>query len=91
MWKRLSTICFALAFSGCGGPVVKEKVSVAKVPIVAKCTADRPERPQRLSDVFSDAEWQSLAPRAKTSQVAAQGLRWQNYGEQMDAATAGCP
>ncbi|WP_158010597.1 hypothetical protein [Tardibacter chloracetimidivorans] len=90
MLKKLS-IAFSLLACSCGGPVVKEKVSVAKVPVVAKCTADRPERPQRLSAAFSDAEWQSLAPRAKASQVAAQGLRWQNYGEQMDAATAGCP
>lgn len=91
MWKQFSMICFVSAISACGGTVTKETVNTAKVPVVAKCTKERPERPQSLSAAFSDAEWQSLAPRAKASQIAGQGLRWQNYGEQMDAATAGCP
>lgn len=89
MWK----LCLiALSLAACSSPtVVKERVSVAKLPVSVPCASARPERPVALSQQFTNAEWSALAPRAKASQIGAQALRWQNYGEKADAATLGCP
>ena len=88
-----STLVLVLALAGCATPeVVTREVTVeVRVPVVQPCARAGPDRPEALRSNYPDAVWQAMDVRQKTAAVSAAGLRWQTYGEQTHAATAGCP
>jgi hypothetical protein len=79
----------ALALAGCGGTVVQERPVTVKVPVAQACAGSRPTAPAPLKDRAPD--WYELDVKQKSALVGRQGLEWQTYGEQLNAATAACP
>lgn len=85
-----TTIAALLCLSACSPRVIyKDRPVVVNVPVVQPCAGVRPTEPIALKDRTPD--WDSLDVRQKAALVAKQGLERQAYGEQLNAATAGCP
>lgn len=78
-----------ITLSACAHPVVKDRPVEVRVPVSQPCAGERPAKPVALKDKVP--EWNSLDVRQKAAHVARQGLEWQTYAEQLEAATAGCP
>jgi hypothetical protein len=83
-------LCLALlAITACTHTVYRDRTVDVFKPVPQPCAGERPARPAALKDTTPD--WNTLDVRQKAAVVARQGLEWQTYGEQLDAATAACP
>jgi hypothetical protein len=88
--KTLRFALIPLVFLGaCTRTIEHDRPVTVKVPVAQPCAGERPARPAALKDTTPD--WNTLDVRQKAAVVARQGLSWQTYGEQLDAATAACP
>ena len=78
-----------LLLAGCGHTVVQDRPVTVKVPVSQPCAATRPTPVVPLKD--QPIDWAALDVKQKAALVARQGLDLRTYGEQLNAATAGCP
>lgn len=87
--KRLYAMA-ALALAACGGgTVVENRPEVVKVPVTVPCVSgERPAAPESLKAKHPD--WESYSVKQKAEYAAAQALRHQSYGQELDAATSAC-
>ena len=84
---RYLIILFALA--GCGGTVVQDRPVVVKVPVSVPCVSgERPAAVTPLKEQYPN--WQGKTVKQKAELVAAQALRHQTYGQEINAATSAC-
>lgn len=89
---RKTCFCALLVLSACkGDPIYRDRTVTVNVPVAQPCANPRPATVTPLSERYSDEAWQALDARQKAAAVARQGLDRQTYGEQLYAATAGCP
>ena len=85
---RYGIAVVALLLAGCK-TVVQDRPVEVRVPVSVPCAGERPDKPVPLRDRSPD--WDQLDVRQKAAHVARQGLAWQDYAEQLDAATGACP
>lgn len=79
----------AVALAGCSSnPVYQDRPVTVKVPVTVPCTTPRPVQPVPIKEKTPD--WNSLDVRQKAAHVGKQGLEWQTYGQELNAATAAC-
>ena len=74
----------------CGGPtVVENRPEVVKVPVTVPCVSG--ERPVGITPLnVQYPDWYSFTPKQKAERAAAQALRHQSYGQELNAATGAC-
>jgi hypothetical protein len=74
----------------CGGStVVENRPEVVKVPVTVPCVSgERPALPYSLK--ASHPDWYSYTPKQKAEYAAAQALRHQSYGQELNTATGAC-
>ena len=87
--KRLYAMA-ALALAACGGgTVIENRPEVVKVPVTVPCVAsERPAAPESLKEKHPD--WAGYSVKQKAEYAAAQALRHQSYGQELNAATGAC-
>lgn len=87
---KYTTLLLATLLAGCGGGVVvEEKPITVKVPVTVPCVAGpRPEGVVPLKQAHPN--WYSYTPKQKTELAAAQALKHQSYGQEINAATSAC-
>ena len=87
--KQLIAIA-ALSLSACNSPVVvKDRPQIVSKPVTVPCVSGkRPDAVPSLKQQHPD--WYSYTPKQKTEYAAAQGLRHQSYGQEVNAATGAC-
>lgn len=92
---RRIVICAALALCACATEqetVFRDRMVEVKVPVAQPCVnGKRPEPVIPLKQTFSDEQWRALDTRQKAAVVGKQGLAHKTAGEDLNAATAGCP
>lgn len=77
--------------AGCSGPAVyRDRVVTVKEPVTQPCAGERPNAVPQLRTFYDDAAWQAMDARQKAAAVSKQALDLRTWGEQLDAATAGC-
>jgi len=74
----------------CGGStVVENRPEVVKVPVQVPCVSG--ERPAPVEPLkASHPDWYGYTPKQKAEYAAAQALRHQSYGQELNAATGAC-
>lgn len=86
---RMALILALAALSACSPRVVtKDRPITVKVPVATPCALPRPLQPGSLTS--RTPGWDDMDVRQKAAAVGMWGLDWQTYGEQLNAATAGC-
>jgi hypothetical protein len=87
---KLYAMAFALTLTACSPQVVyRDRVQTVSIPVAQPCATTRPAHPGTLESRTPD--WADLDVRQKAAWVGRHGLDLRTYGEQLDAATAGCP
>lgn len=86
---KRAVIALSAILSACGGTVVQDRPVRVNVPVVQSCALPRPVPVVPLKE--QPIDWTSLDVRQKSALVGKQGLDYKTYGEQLSAATAGCP
>lgn len=89
MHKALSIALVGL-LAACGGStVVENRPEVVKVPVTVPCVSgERPAAPVALKEGHPD--WYGYSVKQKAEYAAAQALRHQSYGQELNAATGAC-
>ncbi len=87
---KYAPITLIALLSACGGStVVENRPEVVKVPVAVPCVSgERPVAPESLKAKHPD--WESYSVKQKAEYAAAQALRHQSYGQELDAATSAC-
>jgi hypothetical protein len=81
-----------LMLSACAHPTIVKNVPVTvKVPVAQACAGSRPAPVIPLKDQMTEEQWKALDVKQKAAFVGKQGLDLRTYGEQLNAATGGCP
>lgn len=82
----------ALLLTGCGPKVIwRDRVVSVNVPVAQPCAGERPAAVPTLRERFPDPVWAGMDARQKAAAVSKQAIDLRGHGEQLDAATAGCP
>jgi hypothetical protein len=79
-----------IALAACGHDSAPPPETIGHL-VATPCAKPRPEPVQPLSEQFSKEEWLAFSPKQKSALVAAQGLKRQTYGDELDVATKACP
>lgn len=88
--KRVVMISLTAALAACSPKVITRDVPVeVKVPVAQPCATERPVPPVPLSRTYPN--WPAMDVKQKAAAVGKQGLEWQGYAQQLNAATAACP
>ncbi len=83
-------IALALALAGCGSKVIyRERVQTVNVPVRQPCAGARPAKVASLKARTPD--WAAMDVRQKAAATGGWALEQLTYGQNLDAATAGCP
>lgn len=83
------SIALVALLSGCGGTVVESRPEVVKVPVSVPCVSgERPAAVESLKAKHPD--WSGYSVKQKAEYAAAQALRHQSYGQELNAATGAC-
>lgn len=78
-----------LLLYGCGSSVVQDRPTIVKVPATVPCVAgERPVAPDSLKSKHPN--WAGYSVKQKAEYAAAQALRHQSYGQELNAATGAC-
>ena len=87
---KYSTLLLATLLTACGGSaVVESRPEIVKVPVTVPClSGERPTPPDSLKAKHPDWAWYSV--KQKAEYAAAQALRHQSYGQELNAATGAC-
>lgn len=80
----------ALSLAGCGPKTYRDRIVTVKTPVSVPCALERPAPVASLKDAYPEVVWASMDTRQKAAAVGKQVLDRQAYGEQLNAATAGC-
>ena len=83
---RYALILACAALAGCGGTVIKDRPVEILRPVPQPCALSRPAEPAPLP-----TDWDSLDVKQKAAAVGKWALEWQQYGQDLNAATAACP
>ena len=87
--KYAGLILVAPLFACGGSTVVDGRPEVVKVPVTVPCVSgERPADVESLKAAHPD--WYSYTPKQKAEYAAAQALRHQSYGQELNAATGAC-
>lgn len=70
--------------------VYRDRVVEVSMPVVQPCALNRPTHIPTLQERYPDPAWASMDARQKSAAVGKQALDLRGFGEQLDAATAGC-
>lgn len=68
-----------------GRTVVQDRPVTVLTPVAVPCALERPAKPGPLP-----GNWDALDVRQKAAAVGKAAIEWRDYGEALDAATAGC-
>ena len=79
-----SVACVALSACSTSKPVQDRPVVVNR-PVVVDCALERPAKPNSLP-----SDWDSRDVRQKSALIGQKAIQWRDYGEALEAATAGC-
>ena len=81
---------FGLVLASCGqGTVIQDRPVSVSVPVTVPCVAgERPAPPESLKSKHPG--WNSYSVKQKAEYAAAQALRHQSYGQELNAATGAC-
>jgi hypothetical protein len=87
---KYAVLILAALLCACGGStVVENRPEVVKVPVTVPCVAgERPAMVEPLKSAHPD--WHGYTPKQKAEYAAAQALRHQSYGQELNAATGAC-
>lgn len=83
-----------LLLAGCAtpAPIIRDRVSEVKVPVVAPCrSGERPTEPVSVRDRLPRAEWDALSTDQRENLLQAQALDRKAFGDKLVVNTAGCP
>lgn len=91
--KIHATLILASLIGGCSPSVVyRDRLVEVKVPVPQPCVVGtRPDPVTSIKQEISAENWKALDVRQKAAVVAKKGLAHKTYGENINAATAGCP
>lgn len=78
------------ALSACTSTTYRDRVQMVNVPVAQPCLTALPAPVAPLGERFSDTAWQSLDVRQKAAAMGAIAVESRTYGEQLEAASAGC-
>lgn len=79
-------LIFAAAFvAACSSKPVQDRPVVVNRPVTVPCALERPAKPGPLP-----TDWYDRDVRQKAALVGRKAIEWRDYGEALDAATAGC-
>ena len=89
MRKALS-IALVGVLGACGGSaVVENRPERVSIPVTVPCVSgERPSAPEILKAKHPD--WAGYSVKQKAEYAAAQALRHQSYGQELNAATGAC-
>lgn len=87
---RALPLVFLLTACG-GGTIVQDRPVSVSIPVVIPCVGDRPAAVTPLKNRYPRTEWDGFTVKQKAELASAQGLKHQNYGTAMTAATGECP
>lgn len=82
--KRTVILAF-LALTACSGKPVQDRPVTVLKPVHTPCALERPVKPGPLP-----SDWYDRDVRQKSALVGQKAIQWMDYGEALDAATAGC-
>lgn len=89
---RVEILLIGLLMAGCSPKVVTRDVPVeVKVAVPQPCATKRPVPPKDMVQRWPDSVWNEMDVRQKSAAAGDWGLRQQEYGQELDAATASCP
>lgn len=90
---RILAAGLTLMLSACGGAaVVQDRPITVNVPVAQPCVSgQRPPLVVPLKMALTDEEWAAMDVKQKSARVGTQMLDRMKYGEDLRAATGGCP
>ena len=89
--RHLAALAILAFLAACGGEVVRDRAQIVSVPVVQPCAGTRPAPVKPLKERYTDDMWSSMDLVQKLAVTGLQALDRQDYGNQLDAATAACP
>ena len=75
----------AVLLAGCTGKPVQDRPVTVLKPVHTPCALERPAKPGPLP-----GDWDTRDIRQKAALIGQKAIQWRDYGEALDAATAGC-
>ena len=88
MMRIALTVALITTLAGCGATRERTTVQRVSVPVTVPCALQRPAKPASLK--AQTPGWDTMDVAQKTAAASAWALDLLIWGEQTDAATAGC-
>lgn len=89
--RHIAALAILAFLAACGGEVVRDRAQIASIPVVQPCAGPRPATVKPLLERYTDDMWSSMDLVQKLAVTGLQALDRQDYGNQLNAATAACP